>query len=73
MPVVASNISGTRWCLKYSKSFKFPSENIKKCANALIKAVEIRDNPSNKDNILSKYNIDIWCERVLNVYKTMLK
>ena len=73
VPVVASNISGTRWCLKYSKSFKFPSENIKKCANALIKAVEIRDNPSNKDNILSKYNIDIWCERVLNVYKTMLK
>ena len=73
VPVVASNISGTRWCLKYSKAFKFPSENVDKCADALIKAVALRDEPSNYKEITEKYNIDIWCDRVLGVYQEMLK
>lgn len=72
VPVVASDISGTRWCYKYSKSFKFPSEDYEKCSEALIKAVEQRNTKSNKDSITRKYNIDIWCERVLRVYKKMI-
>ncbi len=73
VPVVASDINGTRWCYKYSKSFKFPNEDYEKCAEALIKAVEQRNTKSNKDNITEKYNIDIWCDRVMLVYKKMIK
>lgn len=73
VPIVASDISGTKWCLKYSKSFKFPSEDVDKCAELIIKASEIRDKPSNKDKLTKKFNIDIWCKRVINVYNKMLK
>jgi glycosyltransferase involved in cell wall biosynthesis len=73
VPVVASDISGTRWCLKYSKSFKYPAEDYEACADAIIKASKIRGLPSNGDKIVDKYNIDIWCDRVLNVYNKMLK
>ncbi|MBQ6420738.1 MAG: glycosyltransferase family 4 protein [Clostridia bacterium] len=71
VPVVASDISGTRWCLKYSKSIKFPSGNIEKCADALIKAGSLRDLPSNRDLLTDRYSIDVWTQRVTEVYKEM--
>lgn len=72
VPVVCSDISGTRWCLKYSKAIKFPSENVDKCAQAIIKAMNLRNQPSNHQTITAKYNIDVWSDRVLSVYKKML-
>lgn len=73
VPVVASDISGTRWCLKYSKAFKFPSENVEECAKAIIQASELRNEPSNCKEITDKFNIDVWCDRVLSVYQKMLE
>ena len=71
VPVVSSNISGTRWCLKYSKSFTYPVNDHEKCAHLISKAVELRDEPSNSKEITDKYNIDVWCDRVLRVYEQM--
>lgn len=73
VPVVTSDISGTRWCLKYSKAFKYPTENYEKCAEALINAVEKRNQSSNYKDIIKKYSIDNWCEKVLNVCQKMLQ
>jgi len=73
VPVVVSNITGTKWALKYSKSVKFPSENVDKCAEAILQVINRRDEPSNKDVLTEKYNIDIWCDRVLSVYKKMME
>lgn len=72
VPVVASDISGTRWCYKYSKSFKFPSGDHIRCAEQIIKASSCRDNPSNYKEITNKYNIDSWAKKVIAVYNQML-
>ena len=72
VPVVTSNISGARWSLKYSKAFKFPSGNYEKCAEQVIQALKYRDYPSNYKEMMEKYNIDLWAQRVLTVYAKML-
>ena len=73
VPVAVSDISGTKWSLRYSKSVKFHSGNIHQCADAIIKAAAMRDEPSNHEEITQKYNIDIWTQRVINVYRSMVK
>lgn len=71
VPVVVSDISGTRWSLRYSKSVKFRSCNVKQCADALIKAMTMRDTPSNRDTITESYHIKIWTKRIINAYRDM--
>ena len=72
IPVVTSNISGARWSKEYSKSFMFPSGNHEKCAEQIIKALSYRDASSNYKEMTDKYNIDLWAQKVLTVYKKML-
>ena len=72
VPVVASNISGTRWCLKYSKSLPFKTENTEMCAQAVIKALPMRNDPSNMDVFMTKYDIDHWVEQVFAVYQEFM-
>lgn len=73
VPVVMSNISGTKWAKRYSKCISFRNGNVDDCAKALLKALDARYLPSNKDIIVEKYNIDSWCEKVLTVYDKMMK
>ena len=73
VPVVASNIPGTRWCCCYSKTLRFPSGNVDACARAILKASALRDTPSNYQAIIAEYNIDEWCNRIIDIYKCMLK
>lgn len=69
--VVVSDIKGTRWCTKYSKSFMYPVEDYKRCADVIISAIDVEDNPSNSEKICSEYSIDKWCDRVIEVYSNV--
>ncbi len=69
VPTVVSDIPGTKWSWKYSKCFHFPNENVARCAEAIEKALPTRDLASNYDQIIQKYNIDDWCQRILRIYE----
>lgn len=70
-PVVVSDIKGTSWCTKYSKSFMYPVEDYKKCADAIISAIDIENNLSNSKKICLEYSIDKWCDRIMEVYNNV--
>lgn len=72
VPVVVSNITGTKWAWKYTKCIKFKKENVKDCAKAILKAIPQRFMDSNNKDLVDKYNIDTWCERVMAVYEKMV-
>ena len=72
VPVVVSDIEGTKWSWKYTKTIKFKGENINQCAKAIEKALEMRENESNRSEMLEKYHIDIWCKRIIDIYRKIV-
>lgn len=72
IPVVVSDIKGTRWCTKYSKSFVYPVEDHQKCADAIINAIDVGCNLSNGKEICSEYSIDKWCDMIMKVYNNAM-
>ncbi len=73
VPVVMSDIEGTQWAAQYDKCIQYPVENVTMCADALEKAWEKRMDLSNQAIILKEYGIDVWCERMTEIYQKMVK
>ncbi len=71
-PVVISDIEGTRWATKYNKSITYPVEDANACAKAIMQAAEMGRKPSNYKEIIEEYRLDLWCERVMEIYTQML-
>lgn len=72
-PVVVSDIEGTKWATRYNKTVTYPVEDADACANALRQALEMGRRSSNQDEITALYSIDLWCNRIMNIYASMLK
>lgn len=72
VPVVVSDIEGTRWAQTYSKSLFYPVESAEECAQALAKAIAMRNDDSNQQVLLDQYGIDGWCNQLLDIYAQIL-
>lgn len=73
VPVVMSDIDGTQWAAQYDKCIQYPVENVTMCADALEKAWEKRMTLSNQAIVLKEYGIDVWCERMIEIYQKMVQ
>lgn len=71
-PVVMSNVEGTAWAQPYSRCAVYPTEDVQACAAAIKKALGFCEIPSNAEEIVSKYSIDLWCERIMEIYQKVL-
>lgn len=71
-PVVMSDIEGTKWAAKYSKCVQYPVEDAVACADALEKTLSLENACSNKDELIERYSIDIWCQKIIDIYHQML-
>lgn len=67
-PIVVSNIKGTRWSKQYSKSYTYPVEDYRRCAEAIKSALETQSMVSNREWVCAEYSIDRWCDRIMSVY-----
>ena len=72
LPVVVSDIAGTSWSWDYSKCFRYPVNDPAACAEAIGKALPLRDAPSNHADLLRRYGNDLWSQRILAVYRQAL-
>lgn len=68
-PIVVSDISGTAWSQEYTNCFVYPVEDAEACAKALYKAYTESKPETNAQELLEKYDIHKWCEKVYDVYK----
>lgn len=72
-PVAASDIPETRWAGKYQKCAIYPVESPEACADAILRALQFGDAPSNAAEIIEEYSIEKWCSRILDVYDRMCR
>ena len=70
--VVVSDIEGTSWSWKYNKCVPFKNEDVIDCARALEKALLLRNNKSNYEEIIDKYSSKNWCEKVIGIYHKII-
>lgn len=68
-PVVVSNIVGTSWAWEYDNCFTYAVEDADQCADAIEKAVLNGRKSDNYQQIVEKYGIDVWCNRIITIYK----
>lgn len=68
-PLVVSDIKGTTWTYEYTNCFVYPVEDAEACAKALYKAYTESKPETNAQELLEKYDIHKWCEKVYDVYK----
>ena len=59
VPVAVSDIEGTAWSAKYDKCVQYSVEDVNACAEAIEKALKMREDPSNRDELMDMYGIDI--------------
>ena len=71
-PIVVSNIRGTRWSAEFSNSYFYPVEDPDACAEQIKNALKTGRIESNYEEIIEKYSIDKWCERILQIYKKLM-
>ena len=71
-PVVVSDIEGTGWSWEYSNCFRYSTEDVDDCVSALQAALKKGRVASNAQMIVTKYGNDIWCERVLSIYRKIM-
>jgi len=69
VPVVVSDIPGTKWAASYTKSFFYPVEDAEKCADAIEKAIAVRREPSNAAEIVANYSIDKWTATMIDIFQ----
>lgn len=72
-PVVLSDVPGTKWACKYNKSFIYPVEDEKACADAIQRALNTGRIASNGGELVTQYSMDIWCNRMIEIYQKLLK
>lgn len=68
VPAVVSDIQGTGWAAAYSKSLFYPVEDPEKCADALLRAIPRRNEPSNAEDLVKKYSVEHWTEKMLEIF-----
>lgn len=73
VPIVASDIEGTLWASEYTKCLNYPVEDVNACARAIKASLSRRADPSNMDILLNRFGIDVWCDRIIQIYQKMLK
>lgn len=71
IPVVVSDIKGTSWCHRYTKTVVYATEDYKACANAISSAISLGRRESNAEAIVRDYSIEKWCNRITEVYKSL--
>lgn len=71
-PVVVSNIPGTRWAKEYNNSYFYPTEDVESCACSIIEALRCGRKQTNSEKVIQQYSIEIWCNSILEIYKTVL-
>ena len=67
VPVVVSDIDGTKWSWDYSRCFQYSVEDWKDCANAIKRALKNKS-VSNSAEIVERYNIQKWCDKIVAIY-----
>ncbi len=72
-PIVVSDVPGTKWSAEYSNSYFYPVEDYKACAEAIMKALKTGRVKTNSAEMIEEYGIDQWCDKVLEVYSTVMK
>lgn len=68
-PVVLSDIRATKWAWKYNKTCVYQTESPDACAEAILKALQMKEIPSNSEDITSEYSIQKWCEGMYRIYQ----
>lgn len=72
-PIVISDISGTSWAQEYTNCFVYPVEDAEACAKALYRAYTESESKTNSEDLLEKYDIHKWCEKVYAIYQKAQK
>lgn len=70
-PVVVSDIPGTRWAKAYNHCFIYPVEDYSKCAEAIMKALRAGRTETNSADVVDKYSIEKWCDKMMGVYRKL--
>ena len=70
-PVVVSDIPSTKWASLYNNSYFYPTEDIDACADTLLRALANGRKETNSAEIVARYGIDQWCDKVIEVYRTI--
>ena len=73
VPVVVSDIPGTKWSNIYSKSFFYQVESPEQCAEALEQAITCRNAESNASDVVEQYSVERWIDRMMEIYQNGLK
>ena len=68
IPVVVSNIKGTSWALEFDRSYSYPVEDYKACADKILSALDDKTVISNSREIIDRYSIDKWCAQIYKIY-----
>lgn len=71
MPVVVSDIPGTKWAALYHNSYFYPVEEVGACAAAISKALLSGRKETNASEVMDKYGIDQWCDRIIEIYHSV--
>lgn len=78
LPVIQSDIEGTMWNAENPSSFLFESENVEDLERTMKKVIEydkekLRMNClQTRQNNVSTYSIDNWCNRIMDFYTDLL-
>lgn len=68
-PIVVSDIPGTGWAEMYSNCFFYPVEDVAACAGAILSALSNGRRETNSAEIVARYGIDQWCNKVTEIYR----
>lgn len=71
VPVVVSDIPSTKWARLYNNSYFYPTEDIDACADAILRALSNRWKKTNSAEIIDRYGIDQWCDKAIQIYRTI--
>lgn len=72
-PVVVSDIEGTSWSWEYSNCHIYRTEDADDCLRALKEAIKTGRINSNAQAMVKKYGSEVWCNRVIEVYKVKMQ
>lgn len=70
-PVVVSDIPGTKWAEIYDNSYFYPVEDVEACAKAIMAALNTGRKVTNSIDIVDKYGIERWCDRIIQIYRSL--
>ncbi len=68
-PVIVSDIVGTSWSWEYDGCFKYEVEDGADCSEAITKALQWDKKSENYQDVVEKYGINVWCNRIIEIYR----